>query len=115
MPRVSQEFYCNECDGYFIVRLNTKLNHEAVIRCPNCGHEHRRCVKNGEIYEQGRFSSDHKETILPTKTSYSKKPFTEEMRKNARDGVRVPDGMREEMYDRWVELAERTTNGPLNS
>ena len=51
MSRISQEFYCGECSGYFVVRLNIALNHEAEIVCPNCGHEHCRVVRNGIITE----------------------------------------------------------------
>lgn len=54
MGRISQEFYCGECKGYFVVRLNIELNHEVEIACPNCGHEHRRCIVDGLIFEQGR-------------------------------------------------------------
>lgn len=113
MARISQEFYCGECKGYFLVRLNMALNFEAEIVCPNCGHKHRRCVKDGQIYEGGRFNTDSKEEIMPTKASYSKTPLTEKMQKahekndfnGRRDGVVVCD--RPPMYDRWLEIAAR--------
>lgn len=108
MSRVSQEFYCGECQGYFVVRLNMSLNFEALIKCPNCGHEHRRVVKDGEIYEQGRHSVPVKETILTTKATYSKEPFTEKMKKargwgDRRDGVTFDHAMAE----RWLNVASR--------
>lgn len=85
MGRVSQEFYCGECDHYFVVRLNMALNHEALIVCPNkdCKHEHRRCIVEGIIYEQGRFETDHEEEILPNPATLSKTPITDKMRKAA--------------------------------
>lgn len=106
MERISQEFFCGECHGYFLVRLNIALNHEAEIVCPNCGHEHRRCIKDGQIYEQGRFNTTIKEKIRPTSATYSKTPLTEKMQQahekhgSRRDGVPV-------MMDRWLEVAAR--------
>ena len=106
MSRVSQEFYCGECQGYFVVRLNMALNFEAYIKCPKCGHEHRRVIKDGQIHEVGRYASNVKETILTTLATYSKEPFTEKMQKATRYGDRrngVPiDPI---MSDRWLEKA----------
>lgn len=109
MSRISQEFYCSECRGYFLVRLNIHLNHEAEIVCPNCSHEHRRCIVDGQIFEQGRHSTDSKEKIRPTKASYSKEPLTTKMRQaNERWGARR-DGsiLTEQMRERWLEVASR--------
>lgn len=111
MERITQEFYCGECKGYFLVRLNMSLNFEALIKCPNCGHEHRRVVKNGEIFEQGRHQVDVRETILTTMATYSKEPFTDKMKKahtkqswdGRRDGVPI-DHM---LADRWLQVAAR--------
>ena len=107
MNRVIQEFYCGECAGYFLVSLNMALNFEAEIQCPNCGHKHRRVIKDGEIYEDGRYRFSAKETILTTKAHYSKKPFTEKMRKagkwDKRDGV----PMDYTMAERWLNVAAR--------
>jgi len=108
MSRVTQEFYCGECQGYFLIRLNMVLNFEAFIRCPNCGHEHRRVVMNGEIYEQGRYKVDVKETIRTTKSQYSKEPFTKKMKdarkwSDRRDGVEIDY----EMAQRWLNVAAR--------
>jgi len=109
--RLTQEFYCGECHGYFMVRLNMSLNFEALIKCPNCGHEHRRVIKDGEIHEQGRFQVDAKETILTTMATYSKEPYTDKMKKahekgswgSRRDGVPVDYTMAE----RWLQVAAR--------
>lgn len=108
MGRISQEFYCGECKGYFVVRLNIELNHEVEIACPNCGHEHRRCIVDGLIFEQGRHTTQVKEKILVTKANYSKTPITEKMREahnraygGRRDGVPLP------MMDQWLNVAAR--------
>lgn len=117
MDRVSQEFYCGECSGYFLIRLNTALNHEAEIKCPNCGHEHRRCVVNGEIFEKGRHTTTSREKILTSMASYSKTPITQKMRDahegkqfhGRRDGVvleRDP-ATQAEFNERWLSIAAR--------
>jgi len=111
MSRISEEFYCGECSGYFVVRLNIALNHEAEIVCPNCGHEHRRCIVNGQIFEHGRHSTNSKEKVLTTKANYSKTPVTQKMRDahekkygSRRDGVLID---REPMLEQWLNVAAR--------
>ncbi len=109
MARVSQEFHCGNCSGYFVVRLNLGLNHEVEIVCPGCGHEHRRCVKNGLIFEAGRFKTDSKEKIRPTKAAFSKTPITDKMKKAqyGRDGVELSGATLDEYRQRWLEVAAR--------
>jgi len=48
------EFYCSECAHYTYVNLRL-LEGTHVMRCPNCGHEHYRRVKEGQITE-GRWN-----------------------------------------------------------
>lgn len=115
--RASQEFYCGECNGYFMVRLNMALNHEVHVKCPNCGHEHRRVVQDGIIYESGRYGSDVKERVLTTIATYHKEPITERMIKahakkqyaGRRDGVK----MTSEQLERWAEIAQRESTGAM--
>lgn len=120
MPRankVTQEFYCGECGGYFLATLNMALNFEVEIVCPgpDCGHEHRRCVVDGQILEQGRFATDSKEKIRPTSASYSKEPLTTKMRARHKEeknggycgGRRDGELVTEPMFDRWLEIAAR--------
>lgn len=117
VQRVSQEFYCGECKGYFMIRLNMVLNHEVHVKCPNCAHEHRRVIQDGMIYESGRYSSDVKENVLTTMATYHKTPITERMRKahekngwgGRRDGVQ----MTEEQLSRWAEVAQREKTGAM--
>lgn len=116
--RTSQEFYCGECKGYFIVRLNVALNHEMVMKCPKCGHEHRRVIKDGVIYESGRFESPVKERVLTTLATYHKQPVTDRMKRahgiiswgGRRDGVQ----MTPEQMERWAEKAERERTGEMS-
>lgn len=115
--RTSQEFYCGECKGYFIARLNMALNHEVLIQCPNCKHEHRRVVNDGVIYEQGRFATEHKERLLPTMATYHKEPITDRMKKahnkqsfnERRDGVVLSD----DLLMRWHETSQREKTGMM--
>ena len=46
-----QELWCHECQKYVQFDIDTELNGNHVIICPECGHEHCRVVENGEITE----------------------------------------------------------------
>jgi hypothetical protein len=106
MARVSEEFYCNKCDGYFVVRINVALDYEIELVCPNCGRAHRRCVKNGHIFEEGRYTSkEAKERILTTKNNYSKEPITDKMKKKgSRNGEPIAQML---LQERWASMAQR--------
>ncbi len=113
MERVLQEFYCGECQGFFTIKLNMALNHEVEICCPNCGHEHRRCIVEGHVYESGRYQTNSKEKIRTSKASYTKDPITEKMKtaRSRRDGVEIVkerDPLSQaEFAERWSSVAAR--------
>ena len=44
-----QELHCHACGGYVQFSLDTSINGNHVLNCPNCGHEHCRVVKDGKI------------------------------------------------------------------
>lgn len=44
-----QELYCHNCGGYVQFELDTEQEGNHVLECPNCGHEHCRVVKDGQI------------------------------------------------------------------
>ena len=44
-----QEIHCHECNRYVHFDVDTSLNGNHVLHCPNCGHEHCRVVKDGMI------------------------------------------------------------------
>jgi len=44
-----QELFCHECQNYVQFDIDTGLNGNHVLRCPNCDHEHCRVVENGVI------------------------------------------------------------------
>jgi len=92
MSRVFQEFYCGNCDGYFRCKINRGITYGVKLICPSCGHDHHRYIKGGIIYENGRESNFPVEEICPPKSSYSKEPYTEKMKKtknmwSKRDGI----------------------------
>jgi len=60
------EFYCQECEKYFDVKLNMSLNGNHRIHCPNpkCRHIHFRQIKNGEITGQRFFDNCCNEIIV---------------------------------------------------
>jgi len=109
MSRITQEFYCGNCNGYFLVKLNMSLTMGVQIHCPNCDHLHHRFIKEGRIYERGRDSHSPVDEIIVTKASYSKKPRSEAMRQAAnsrRDGVPLTerDPVSAQMIqDIWIE------------
>lgn len=117
VQRVSQEFYCGECKGYFMVRLNMALNHEVHVRCPKCDHEHRRVIKDGVIYESGRYGTDVKENVRTTIATYHKEPVTERMKKaheqNSYRDRRDAVAMTAESMVRWAEVAQREKTGAM--
>ena len=46
---VRSELFCHGCDSYVQFTLDDSLDGNHKIVCPNCGHEHYRVIKNGEI------------------------------------------------------------------
>jgi len=64
MPRVKFEFHCSGgCSKYFDFKLNTALNGNYRLHCPNCGHVHFRIVRNGKITE-GRFTDSPGDMLI---------------------------------------------------
>jgi len=47
--RIEAEFWCGSCRHYLYVKLNTGLEGNHIIICPECGHKHYRLVKSGVI------------------------------------------------------------------
>jgi hypothetical protein len=92
--KVFQEFYCGECQGYILIKLNMALNHIVHVVCPNCGHQHKRCIQDGQIFEKGRESGMHVEELCPPKSAYSKEPRSLKMESatgysSKRDGQKI--------------------------
>lgn len=44
-----QEIHCHACEKWVQFTIDLSMNGNHVLNCPNCGHEHCRVVKNGEI------------------------------------------------------------------
>lgn len=101
--KVCQEFYCNDCDGFIRVKLNTELNYSVVVVCPSCGRKHPRTIENGYIYDRGSRNGTAEE-ICPPKSAYSKTSISANMRKHERHGIELTSEERQPMYERWMEL-----------
>lgn len=46
-----QELHCHACRRYVQFEIDISLDGNHVLKCPNCGHEHCRVVRNGVITE----------------------------------------------------------------
>lgn len=109
MDRVWQEFYCNDCHGYILVKLNMALNHSVEVKCPNCGRKHPRTIRNGVIAED--VARGTPEEICPPKSAYSKEPFSKGIRPHSRTGnvINGENDVRDPASDaiikeRWFEI-----------
>lgn len=49
MDKRRTEMFCHNCQNDFTVEFDYSLNGNHVVKCPHCGHEHCRVIKNGEI------------------------------------------------------------------
>lgn len=45
----AQEIHCHNCDRYVRFTIDMSLNGNHVLKCPQCGHEHCRVVRDGKI------------------------------------------------------------------
>jgi hypothetical protein len=43
------EIQCHNCGKYVSFNLDVSLNGNHVLNCPECGHEHCRVVKDGQV------------------------------------------------------------------
>jgi len=44
-----QELYCHNCGKYVQFSIDTELDGNHVLTCPDCGHEHCRVVRHGRV------------------------------------------------------------------
>jgi hypothetical protein len=101
MSKIAQEFYCNDCDGYILVKLNISLNRRIQVKCPSCGRLHPRAVKEGLIVESYHDTTGDTENIVPTKAAYSKTSLLDT--RASRGGVTPDNKIAPEVMARWVE------------
>lgn len=68
--RIEVEFWCGECQHYIYVKLNTALDGNHIVVCPNCDHKHYRLVKCGVITSD-RFTEGYglADEIVPMKSA----------------------------------------------
>lgn len=65
-----QELHCHSCGLYVRFDLDLSVDGNYVLECPNCGHKHYRCVKNGIITDE-RWERDPSQAIFITAASVS--------------------------------------------
>lgn len=102
--RIYQEFYCGECEGFIRLSINSGVNHEFWFECPNCKHQHQRVIRDGRIYENGRFKDEPKFEIIVPKSAYSKEPWTEHMKSKTKYDERRDAAPLDE---RWLQIVAR--------
>lgn len=88
--KVWQEFYCRHCPaddpkstdpekrktgGHFRVKFNLGYDAELTVKCPKCGHEHSRTVKNGVILDTTGHTS-FKDKVYTPLAAWSRDPLT---------------------------------------
>lgn len=44
-----QEIWCHACEGHICFDIDLALDGNHVLKCPKCGHEHCRVVRNGRV------------------------------------------------------------------
>ena len=68
--RIEAEFWCGMCQHYIYVKLNTGLEGNHIVVCPQCEHKHYRVVKGGVItsdrFDEKRGIADE---IIPMKSA----------------------------------------------
>jgi hypothetical protein len=62
-----QEIHCHNCNKYVQFNLDIEINGNHVLKCPVCGHEHCRVVKDGKI--TGDRWDQRNGPIIPVSTS----------------------------------------------
>lgn len=57
-----QELHCHNCNKYVQFSIDTEKDGQHILKCPNCGHEHYRVVKDGKITGE-RWGQDPSQNI----------------------------------------------------
>lgn len=110
--RNAEEFYCTVsgggCGGYFIVMINRHLGGVVNVICPNCKHVHQRKIRDGKLWDEGRWEDKPADELLGNLGSFSKESRAAKLeKKNERDSVTIESAEeRDESFvkERWLEL-----------
>lgn len=65
-----QEIHCHNCNRYVHFEIDTSLDGNHVLNCPQCSHEHCRVIKNGIITGE-RWDSRNGDTFYITSSTSS--------------------------------------------
>jgi hypothetical protein len=115
---VTEEWYCTKsgggCGGYILVRINKAVNGIVEMVCPKCKHKHQRVMENGVIKENGRFSKDPVQEIMPVLPAWSEKPrlkaTADAIKKQERDGV-IASSSADFLSESWLDRFGKVLTG----
>jgi len=102
------EFWCSGgCSGYFRTKLRTNIDGDYIIVCPECGHEHFRIIRKGQITGDRHSTKerDGAERIVVPKSAYSKEPVMEVKGYRGEDALEVAETERHWLL--WGRFAGR--------
>lgn len=63
--RRQEELWCHGCSHYVQFMLDYDLDGRHLLNCPNCGHEHYRIVRRGQITAE-RWGQDPRQQLMQT-------------------------------------------------
>lgn len=66
-----QELYCHDCGNYVQFDIDIEMNGNHILKCPKCGHEHCRVVKDGVITSDRWDSRNPNDAIYATNITYT--------------------------------------------
>ena len=105
MSLEKQEIFCHECGNYVQFDIDVSLNGNHVLKCPSCGHEHCRVVKNGIITEDRWDSRNPTFNVSPNSITYTNlSTFTTFAQSNSSTTVT------NFLYNSWINTGQQGTN-----
>lgn len=60
-----QELWCHDCGNYVQFTLDFDLDGRHLLNCPECGHEHYRIIRDGQITAE-RWGQDPRQGSMQT-------------------------------------------------
>lgn len=114
--KVWQEFHCNDCNGYWRVKINMALNMRCLMVCPNCGRKHPRYIKDGKIVENASMPNAYEEEIYAPKSAYSKESYHQKMIAGARSGVviQADEDLKKSPFPEGTTVIEVSEESPVD-
>ena len=103
LPQVEhQELHCHACNNYVQFDIDLSLNGNHTLKCPNCGHEHFRVVRDGVITES-RWKSSGPTYYVQYSTYTAQSMYTNYY--NQQQQTTTTSSSTASMYGAWRSLA----------